>query len=264
LSLEVSDWLICVTIRPMTTSKPFCDKLRVTLHPSFSTRLSITSLVRRPSTSQYYVVSHDGIKTHIAAPLLNVSLSTGCPADSSIGREIIDFLILSLEIIGSITLAQGAFVEDTSILCDGAGIAQAEIDIVSQRLSTQVCKTTINLVDFRDLMSCDNWYPLYEESMYNSLCYDATDGFAWVTTTQIAIVFLSLLIVTSRSVYYEIETEDATAVHNKLNYKNDNEATENNDLQLQENHENEITTPEIELQESPQPQEESNVKAEDS
>ena len=36
------------------------------------------------------------------------------------------------------------------------------------------------LDDIRLFFQCENWFPLYESTMYNAVCYDGTDGFAWI------------------------------------------------------------------------------------
>jgi hypothetical protein len=179
------------------------------------------------------------------------SIIKGCPADVPIGQEVVTFMTFLAGTIETILRAKLAFDDvGANLLCDGA--AQRQVSAVSQALSTSVCGVTEVLLEFRKLMSCDNWYPLYEESMYNAMCYDGTDGFAWVTSTQIAIVFLSLLIATSRVVYYDIEFEDEDergAAHVKnMSYADD--AT-SDDLQLQDNgQENNVSSPEVELQDN--------------
>jgi hypothetical protein len=47
--------------------------------------------------------------------------------------------------------------------------------------------------DVRGLFSCENWYPIYEETMHNAVCHHATSGFAWASyvTQRIGLAFLS-------------------------------------------------------------------------
>ena len=40
------------------------------------------------------------------------------------------------------------------------------------------------------------------------MCFEATDGFAWVTITQFVIVLMAMVILTFRIVFYEIEIDD--------------------------------------------------------
>ena len=43
---------------------------------------------------------------------------------------------------------------------------------------------------------------------YDAVCSNATSGFTWISSTQLAIVFFSMLIVTLRVACYEIEDEE--------------------------------------------------------
>ena len=33
----------------------------------------------------------------------------------------------------------------------------------------------------RDLVRCENWYPFYEITVHDAICYDGTYGLAWVS-----------------------------------------------------------------------------------
>jgi hypothetical protein len=68
------------------------------------------------------------------------------------------------------------------------------------------------LAQIRQYLECRNWYPLYTSSLYDALCYSGTDGFAWVSITQIVIVFMAMLILTARVGFYEIEKEDDISI----------------------------------------------------
>ena len=35
-------------------------------------------------------------------------------------------------------------------------------------------------IGLRDLFSCSNWFPLYQEIAYNAICYNGASGFAWI------------------------------------------------------------------------------------
>jgi hypothetical protein len=40
------------------------------------------------------------------------------------------------------------------------------------------------------------------------MCYSGTDGFAWVSITQMLTVFMAMIIVTARVAFYDIEISD--------------------------------------------------------
>lgn len=94
---------------------------------------------------------------------------------------------------------------DSSTTAGMAGRSVVAISEQMETLSNALCAITKLMVRLKDYFECNNWYPLYEESMYNALCYDGTDGFSWITWSQMAIVFLSILILTVRAGFYELE-----------------------------------------------------------
>jgi hypothetical protein len=68
-----------------------------------------------------------------------------------------------------------------------------------------LCKANLILRAVRLYFTCDNWYPLYEGLVYDTLCYSGTEGFAWVASTQFVIVFMTMVILTLRIAFYEME-----------------------------------------------------------
>ena len=79
---------------------------------------------------------------------------------------------------------------------------------VAETIQVQLCSITDILGDIRNFMQCSNWYPLYETTVYETLCYDGTKGFAYVATTQFVIVFCSFLILTFRVAFWNIQVGD--------------------------------------------------------
>jgi hypothetical protein len=80
--------------------------------------------------------------------------------------------------------------------------------VVTQTASEQLCSVIENLKDVGLLMQCSNWYPLYENTVYNAMCYSGTEGFAWVASTQLVIVFMAMFILTFRIAFYGIEMSE--------------------------------------------------------
>lgn len=70
--------------------------------------------------------------------------------------------------------------------------------------------------DVHMYLQCANWYPLYDEGVYQAMCDQGTSGFAWVTSTQIAIVICSMVILSLRVVFHEIDFEDPIPTDNKV------------------------------------------------
>lgn len=73
-----------------------------------------------------------------------------------------------------------------------------------------MCKVANLLADVREYFYCANWYPLYEVTVYDALCYNGIQGFAWVATTQFVIVFMTMIMLTLRTTFYSVQYEDTT------------------------------------------------------
>jgi len=71
----------------------------------------------------------------------------------------------------------------------------------------EVCGVTSLLNDVRVFFQCGNWYPVYESGVHDAMCYSSANGFIWVTITQFIIVFMAMIILTFRIVFYDIEVE---------------------------------------------------------
>ena len=101
--------------------------------------------------------------------------------------------------------------DSTERLRDVCGFAtnqtQGLID-VADTLQSQLCSLTDILSDVRDFVQCGNWYPLYETTVYEALCYDGTKGFAYVASTQFVIVFMAFVILTFRVAFGDIQVGD--------------------------------------------------------
>lgn len=72
-------------------------------------------------------------------------------------------------------------------------VASAELAQVAS------CDLSQTFASIRDLLQCSNWYPLYETTTYEAVCYNGTEGFSWVATTQFAILFMAMMVLTLRS-----------------------------------------------------------------
>lgn len=107
------------------------------------------------------------------------------------------------------TLSDALVVEDGLVgtFCDSTS-ASASVALISRFLIDVFCSAGDILRELRDFLKCDNWYPLYENTIYDAVCYEGTDGFAWVTITQFIIVFMAMVILTFRIVFYDIDIEE--------------------------------------------------------
>jgi hypothetical protein len=100
----------------------------------------------------------------------------------------------------STELIQGAcgFTADkTQTLIDLADTAQE-----------QLCAVADILKRVRLFFQCETWFPLYETTTYEALCYSGTNGFAYIASTQFVIVFMAFIIVTFRVAFWDVQIGD--------------------------------------------------------
>ena len=106
----------------------------------------------------------------------------------------------------------GAIVEESTELIRGVcgfGEDQTQNLVgIADTLQGQMCSMVAILTDVRDFVQCGNWYPLYETTVYEALCYDGTRGFAYVASTQFVIVFMAFVVLTFRVAFWEIQVGD--------------------------------------------------------
>jgi hypothetical protein len=99
-----------------------------------------------------------------------------------------------------------------------------KVILIAEITSEQLCVFADLLADLRQYFECRNWYPLYTTTVYDAMCYSGTDGFAWVSITQMLIVFMAMIIVTARVAFYEIEISDVANEDNEISMDNDDAA----------------------------------------
>lgn len=102
-----------------------------------------------------------------------------------------------------VSTLRGAAIEIEGVCGRPPALIAAAADVVAGNL----CKISLILREVRVYLNCDNWYPIYEGLIYETVCYDGTDGFAWVASTQFVIVFMTMIILTLRITFYEVEVE---------------------------------------------------------
>lgn len=103
-----------------------------------------------------------------------------CPADS-IPQEFstqIDFVLDTVPTLGNFSSLVAESSGAIQVVCgfnDASRLAS-----VANTANEELCDIVQILDDIRLFFQCENWFPLYESTMYNTVCYDGTDGFAWI------------------------------------------------------------------------------------
>lgn len=78
----------------------------------------------------------------------------------------------------------------------------------SARIDEFFCTTAQLVRNIRYFFTCKTWYPLYEITVHQAMCYSAADGFSWIASTQFVIVFMAVIVLTFRSSLYDLEMEE--------------------------------------------------------
>jgi hypothetical protein len=103
-----------------------------------------------------------------------------CPADA-VPQQIssqMEFLISAgptLENLSSMVTSSTATLQDFCGFTDTDTIFAAT-DIAQG----QLCQIIDFLDSIRRFFQCENWFPLYEVTLYRAICYNGTDGFSWL------------------------------------------------------------------------------------
>jgi hypothetical protein len=152
-----------------------------------------------------------GDNAGVVAPanVIIFSVFKGCPADSppqSLVDELEKIKIGLPEFVIIISTLRNAK-EQIEDVC---GIEPGLLTAAADSFISSLCRIGETLRNVRLFFKCDNWHPLYYESItYETLCYSGTEGFAWVASTQFVIVFMAMIILTLRVTFYEDEEEIA-------------------------------------------------------
>jgi hypothetical protein len=72
-------------------------------------------------------------------------------------------------------------------------------------LEDQLCTLAQSLANVRSLLDCPEWYPIYQYTAHTGMCYYSSTGFLWAASTQIVMVIFSMVILTLRVSYYELD-----------------------------------------------------------
>jgi hypothetical protein len=75
---------------------------------------------------------------------------------------------------------------------------QDTIAEISQLIQRAACDLSALLANTIVFFQCNNWFPLYEQGVYNAVCYSFTSGIFWIAATQIVIVVCAGIMLTFR------------------------------------------------------------------
>ncbi len=69
----------------------------------------------------------------------------------------------------------------TAVLQEVCGFTDIDKIVAATDIAQgQLCEIIDFLDSIRRFFQCENWFPLYDVTLYHAICYDGTDGFSWV------------------------------------------------------------------------------------
>jgi len=146
---------------------------------------------------------------------------SGLPVQFKSLLQLILQKFLQIEVLANLVLGQAPAVAQE---CSSES---SLIESAAAVLQSQVCTIATSVYEIGNLLTCANWNSLYATVMYDAVCYNATTGFAWIATTQFLIVLFSMIMLTLRVGFYEIEDEEEYDRHRRCCCGNgEQEATE--------------------------------------
>lgn len=70
------------------------------------------------------------------------------------------------------------------------------------------CDLSSSLADTIVFFQCNNWFPLYEQGVYKTLCYSGTTAITWIASTQIVIVVFAAIMLTFRVAFTNSQSDE--------------------------------------------------------
>jgi hypothetical protein len=75
---------------------------------------------------------------------------------------------------------------------------QDTIAQLSALIQDAACNLSTLLADTVVFFQCKNWFPVYEQGVYNAVCYSGTSAVVWIAATQMVIVIFAAVMLTFR------------------------------------------------------------------
>jgi hypothetical protein len=132
--------------------------------------------------------------------------TTDCPPDL-LPQEITDQVTYFRDAISLVSDFTGFLAQSASGgLQQICGFDEPErVSNLARSTNENLCDVAAIMVTIREYFQCRNWYPLYETTVYEAMCYEGTKGFAWVASTQFVVVVMAMLLLTFRGAFHDLE-----------------------------------------------------------
>jgi len=129
-----------------------------------------------------------------------------CPSDgrpTALTAKIEVIIALMNRIVAVIGEASNNAAEWEAICGSDVGIVEA----FGAGIASTACGISKLLESIKRVSWCRNWTPIYNQFMYDAICYDAQEGLAWVASSMFCILVFGFVILFLRAAVFEVETE---------------------------------------------------------
>jgi hypothetical protein len=190
-----------------------CFLIFVVLGWAFSTAFIVSSLgiadtcINSPDAAMLTILNRledDFLENSVMHDFLEYFVS-GCPVETApqgLDQQIVimtQIIVPTLQQLLS-TMEQTGFVNLQQI----CGVDLTPFSAIIDAMETQLCELSQSIVDLRVLLLCPSWYAMYQYTVHNGVCYYSSTGFGWAASTQMVLVVLSMVILTLRVSYYQL------------------------------------------------------------
>eukprot|EP00934_Nitzschia_sp_Nitz4_P000240 Nitzschia sp. Nitz4//scaffold2_size372955//326008//328262//NITZ4_000468-RA/size372955-snap-gene-0.107-mRNA-1//-1//CDS//3329546913//240//frame0 len=100
-----------------------------------------------------------------------------------------------------------AITSDYVQACGDEGLVLAAFEIV-RGFARQTCDLGMIMSTLNEYFKCDNFFPVYEQLVYETMCYNGSSGFLALGVSQVVIVLMSLVILTARCAFHPLVVEE--------------------------------------------------------
>jgi hypothetical protein len=155
-----------------------------------------------------------------------------------------------LELLSKVSNFGAVLSAESGSIASICGNTMTGISGIGNSLEQLSCNLANQLIDIREYFSCSNFRPVYEKVMYEATCQSSNAGFAAIAFAQLLIVFFSMIMLTLRVAFADIEEEEDEETRRKcLKWCrttlmcNRDTKEDGNDADLQDQNENEDLKP---------------------
>lgn len=110
-----------------------------------------------------------------------------------------ELIVPALQSVGDAMTGVGF--DDLEQIC---GVDLAIFASKCSAMVVQLCRLSQSVLEARMLLDCPAWIQWYRQAAYGGMCYYSSTGLAWAASTQLVMVALSMVTLTLRVSFFEL------------------------------------------------------------